>query len=202
MNLFVISIRAERLSACQKRLGNRITKVFGVNGQTLDKNRLISSGVYKPSSKWHSMTRGELGCFLSHRAVWEHIIEEKITNPSIIIEDDCILDEIKFQEAEQKINILQTLTPHWNVLLFSRMPEVCKNTRVFQNIEFCIPGRSWGLSCYAVTPKGCSILSSSSYPISEAVDTYVSGLLFPGKFALLKNLCETPRENSDTFDIK
>ena len=46
----------------------------------------------------HSLCRGEIGCFLSHRKAWQAIVDQKL-DAALILEDDVTFDADRLREA-------------------------------------------------------------------------------------------------------
>jgi glycosyl transferase family 25 len=202
MRVYIISIRPERLRSCLERLSlpaGDVT-VIGVNGRTLCKTDMIQDGSYVKLHKWHDLTRGELGCFLSHRAVWRHMQDHDVPE-ALILEDDCQMQNTDYQRALGLVDTLSKSDPLWNVLQLVRMINVRSDVRRVSQ-SFVIPGRSWGLACYALSKRGAGKLLTKSVPIKEAVDTFVSNSRLHGKYALYTDLCLVTATFSDTVDIK
>ena len=188
MKVYIISIRPERLKRCLSRLPDtQEYVVVGVDGRGLDRPQLINDGVYHPLNQFHLLTRGELGCFLSHRAAWEQILEANDDMGAIIIEDDYMLDPEVIQQAELHYNNVRVSDPKWNILQLIRMTYVREDVKIISR-SYSIPGRSWGLAGYIVSLSGCQALLNLSKPIEEAVDTFVSTANIPGKYALIKDI--------------
>ena len=129
-NMFVISIRPTRLENFEKRLGKLckyLTVVDGVDGNLLNMNRILEQKVYKPINKWNVLTRGEIGCFMSHREVWKHIVQENIPY-ALIMEDDCLLypSVAVLDRLHSCITELRKGDPNWSILFLARNPEVAE----------------------------------------------------------------------------
>ena len=82
-------------------LNSFINRYQGIYGKSYDFSNLIRGNVlaeYWDYGSWHNgngnskkmikMDKGELGCILSHRNLWQKIVEEKI-QVSLVLEDDC-----------------------------------------------------------------------------------------------------------------
>jgi glycosyl transferase family 25 len=196
-HIFVITIRPERLVIFENRLGvlcENLTVCKGVNGRELDKKVLTEKGII---SKDSTLLRGEIGCYLSHRACWEYIVKNNISN-ALIFEDDA-----EFGTAAQwrlKHQVIPTLPSNWNLVLLARNRKVVKD-RVKINGMWAIPGRSWGLWAYMISIRVARSLLHQSLPINEAVDTFVSSTRGSGIFALRSDLCGVQLRVSDTSSI-
>jgi glycosyl transferase family 25 len=202
--LFVISIRNQRLLKFEARLGawcQFLTVVEGVNGKLLNMDELLASNLYIPTSRWHRLSRGELGCYLSHKAVWQYVVDS--SKPyAMIMEDDCqFCPETHAQRLTSLLDNLRKNDPEWKILLLCRISSVKKNRKILSK-DFVVPGRSWGLHCYIVSCKGAKMLLDQSKHITEAVDTFVSTRSGKGVYALVDNLCEVDTASSDTTGIK
>ncbi len=200
-NIYLITIREEKKKKMLEQLGpmlsSLVTIVHGVNGRDLDRQRLIDAGVYR---SWFPMTRGEIGCFLSHRHVWLDILDKKIPY-ALILEDDTSLDSKSVPVIQRQIEELTALDPSWNLLFLGRNEDLAQNLyRVSENLV--VPGRSWGLFAYVVSAKAARILANKSRTITVAADIFVSSISLPGKYACAPSLCSVNKEISDTFGIK
>ena len=204
-NMFVISIRESRLQSFEERLGSLckyLTIVDGVNGTTLDPNKLIKQHIYKPLNKWNNLTRGELGCFLSHRAVWQQVVQKKIPY-ALIMEDDCVLypNTIVLTQLKKVLGELQVGDPNWKILFVSRNAQIAETLKkITPNIVK--PGRTWGLFCYIVSLQGATELLAQSTTLRMAADIFVSTTKISGRYACEPMLCTVNKEHSDTVDIK
>uniref|UniRef100_A0A6C0BPN7 Glycosyl transferase family 25 domain-containing protein n=1 Tax=viral metagenome TaxID=1070528 RepID=A0A6C0BPN7_9ZZZZ len=199
-NCFVISIRQKRLEDFfQQDLGplrEHFSVVTGVNGSQLDRNALAA--VYKPINQWNVLTRGEIGCFLSHLGIWKQMCELKLPY-AFIVEDDCQVPPLAdLQRALQEVN---SVDPTWKVFLLGRNPRFKQDAkRVTAHLS--IPRRSWGLFCYFITLEGARHLVAKGHPIRAAVDVFVSSCKMRGKYALIRDLAHVRSVKSDTVNIR
>lgn len=203
MEPFVISIRPHRLQEFMLRTGydeSSISVLNGVDGNTLNRQQLVEKNVVCEASPFHRLTRGEIGCFLSHKAVWMSIVENQIP-VSLIFEDDCDFTIDKHMERVNSVlTTLEEKDANWKVCILNRDPKVRRNRRLIDE-DIVVTGRSWDLNCYLVTFRGAQKLLEDSAVIREAVDTFVSTRSYP-VYALRENLCGFVKYPSDTFNIK
>jgi len=205
-NMFVISIRPSRLREFEARLGQKLcaflTVVEGVHGTSLDVKQLQKQRIYKPLNAWNQLTRGELGCFLSHRAIWQRIVDANLPH-ALIMEDDCLLyPTLEFlDQARASITEMTRGNPQWTILLLSRGPKVAQTLKKV-SAHLVKPGKSWGLHCYAISRRGAQALLAKAFPISQAVDIYVSTVPLRGRYACAPVLCGVEKKLSDTMGIK
>ena len=202
-NTFVISIRPDRLHEFKLRMKSwhEDVNVFeGVDGRLLHTSNLIQEGVYNPPQKWHQLTRGELGCYMSHESVWKLVKDHKLPY-AFIMEDDCLFQpDLHGARLRSALTELRKGDSSWKVLLLARTSGVCKNRKNVSK-TFAVPDRSWGLFCYMISYNGAVELLKRSRPIEEAVDTFVSTAPIGGVYALRENLCSVSTLTSDTTGI-
>ena len=74
----------DRLAACASQLdsyGLPFDRVEAVNGDTLDVSTINNLYNFSDSSYHKHMTRGELGCYLSHVRAWRAIVRAAVKYP-------------------------------------------------------------------------------------------------------------------------
>lgn len=199
--IFAITIRDVRLKKLQSRLGSLnefVTIVHGVNGEELDSEDLKKQGWYRPPTKFAKLTRGELGCFLSHRAVWQRIVQLNLPY-ALIIEDDCTLNPTHAKEIQEGLDEFEDHS--WNILFLGRNLALAQNGLPVKS-KIVQSKRSWGLFCYAVSQQGARELLRHSYPLTMAVDIFVSTAPINHRYAFKKNICNFTVERSDTRNIR
>lgn len=191
-NMLVISINGPRLKRFYQRIGSLreyVTLIEGVDGKSL---------YDKPVE---SMTRGQIGCFMSHQKAWQRIIDKKLAY-GFILEDDCEITPnnetlIMIKTALKEIGSLK-----WDVLFVGRNPALCKIRKRIRTHVVQV-GKTWGLFAYVITNKAARELLACSYPISEPVDIFVSTTRNAAKIKL--GISPIPfivvDEKSDTVDI-
>jgi GR25 family glycosyltransferase involved in LPS biosynthesis len=206
-NILAITIddmRYERLVQNSGVLSQYVQKIQGINGRLLPTlEELQEQKIYEPVNKWNPMTRGQIGCFMSHRKAWQHVVDHKLPF-ALIIEDDCDLlphpDTLKYigEVFRNEINFT------WDLLYLGRNPAYCtKKLQVRPHVVTV--GKTWGLFAYAVSLHGAEqLLKETSGPIKEPVDVCVSitkHLKRKIAFSPIAIFIRT-EESSDTSDIK
>ncbi|MGI9307073.1 MAG: glycosyltransferase family 25 protein [Gammaproteobacteria bacterium] len=119
--LVVISLpRAqERRAAISRRLdalGLNYEIFDGIDGKTLNPEEYAPrlNKEYWRRLRGRDLTAGEIGCFMSHYAVWE-LMAERGWECMIVLEDSCIIDP-QFSETAQKVLESEWA---WDVVLLS-----------------------------------------------------------------------------------
>ena len=105
MKTVVINLpdRKDRLASFNTNNSNLSYEVFrAVDGNQISYNKLVESG-FDTDHDWIDpllgtpLTKGEVGCFLSHWHIWCKCIEKN--EPLIVLEDDAVLTD-KFDVEE------------------------------------------------------------------------------------------------------
>lgn len=213
---FVISIRKERLEAFHIRLGPWVKYVQhwpGVHGSTLNQTQLFRDGVLTKNNfhdREHQgeqmIRRGEIGCYLSHYGIWQHIVKNNIPYATIF-EDDAT-----FAYCEPTANRLNRMFADLDKhdiqyeLIYLGHNNFFKPVRVYANTELAVPPTECqGLFAYLVTLEGARKLLNVAMPIGPPVDIHVA------RQDQIKQLRMEPRlawvvewgpNWSDTYNIK
>lgn len=105
-------------------------RIPAVDGKLISSsNKMYDSS--KNRTHFHiNMSKGEIGCYLSHIKCWKKIIDEKL-DYAIIIEDD-----VKILQDLSKIKELlnANLFPEWDYIKIGETP-IRRNSRVVKKIE-------------------------------------------------------------------
>ena len=147
-----------------------------VNGYELSYNQLKEYG-YDVNHDWIDpilktpLTKGEVGCFLSHYSLWQQCIEKNET--FIIFEDDAIVTE-RYSEVE-----IQSLLHKGYNFIYLGWKEMLESKNL--NDKFVIPKYPyWGLA-YVITPEAAKVLvkkkiEKSIIPLDEYLPTMMDKL--------------------------
>jgi len=114
-------------------------------------------------SKWRDpfsrkcITRGEIGCALTHYWVWEEIVSNQYSQV-LILEDDVVLED-DFIQKLKKIEVPKDM----DFLYVGRRDCMSKEPEQEVNKDIVIPKYSYGLHGYILTLEGAKKLLSYSY---------------------------------------
>jgi glycosyl transferase family 25 len=202
-NIFVINIRPKRKIKCSQHLGvlNRFIRGWvGVNGE-----RLTSDDI-----KGHNpaLTRGKIGCFMSHRKIWKKMVAEGIPH-ALILEDDCLWKNRRQTPLRLKkaLQVLNTKHKNWDILLVGRNDSKRENEKLLGS-NLAIPSDFWGMFAYIIKLKGAKKLLSKKGTKSFQVpsDVFLSRLGIQKKinlYAMVPCLATYNKKlRSDTRNIK
>lgn len=134
-DIFVINLDSsvERLKSSELRLkerGFKFERISAVNGKQLVCDEIEKNYSKKKNKKeYHKeLTRGEIGCYLSHRKAWQKIVDDKIEY-AIILEDDFTI----VGDINKTISTLNRIDFEWDYI---KLATYKKRTR---NIAFSQP---------------------------------------------------------------
>ncbi|XP_077463352.1 procollagen galactosyltransferase 2 [Stigmatopora argus] len=98
--------RRSRMLKTFSALGLRTTLAAAVDGKALNTSQLQALGIemlpgYKDPYSGRVLTRGEIGCFLSHHSIWNQVVERGLQKV-LVLEDD-VRFEPRFKRRLQAI---------------------------------------------------------------------------------------------------
>ncbi|KAG7235695.1 hypothetical protein INR49_002325 [Caranx melampygus] len=98
--------RRTRMLKSMSSLGLQATLIDAVDGKALNTSQLQALGIemmpgYKDPYSGRVLTRGEIGCFLSHHSIWKQVIERSLQQV-LVLEDD-VRFEPRFKRRLQAI---------------------------------------------------------------------------------------------------
>ena len=195
MKKFIINLpdRTDRLDLFHKTNPNINAEPFKYvfDGRQIDHDELIKLG-FDTDKSWKDpilqthLTKGEVGCFLSHWYVWQYAIESNET--VIVFEDDAIIGD-RYNEKE-----IQELLEVYN-FIYLGYREMGKREEV--NDTIVIPDYPYWTVSYVVTPEAARILTTEHAKKNIIpVDEYLPIALKNCKPVAYKNNVVTPHSRS------
>ena len=152
-----------------------IDVVKAYDGEDIDENYLknIDAKVWPHwKDPWfgRTITKGEIGCALSHNEVWRRVIEGK-DEPVLVLEDDVILSEGFLKQCEEIEHQMSGID--WELFYLGRKPIFSeKEERIKKNVV--LPLYSYWTIGYALTKNGANKLFNTNYmkniiPVDEYI---------------------------------
>jgi len=178
INTFVISLPHETLrrKAIRKKLTGVCEKFEFFDAINARKTNLLQHkdyhGLKRRLCYGKDLTPGELGCFLSHRAVLEKIVKKKLLI-SLIFEDDVVLDKNFITVIK---NLIKCSYP-WEAVRFLGKPKIAtlmqrKIIKIYQSFYLTRLATSpGGAYAYVISYSGAQKLLKSMENISCPIDT-------------------------------
>ncbi|XP_067270093.1 procollagen galactosyltransferase 2 [Pseudorasbora parva] len=116
--------RRERMLNTMAVLGIEATLVDAVDGKSLNTSQLQALGIemmpdYKDPYSGRVLTRGEIGCFLSHHFTWKQVVERGLQHV-LVLEDD-VRFEPRFKRRLQTImEDVEKAQLNWDLIYVGR----------------------------------------------------------------------------------
>jgi len=157
----------------------KVLRMNAVDGSEIDITRIPLSETAKGElkqiettgfrTKHYQVTRGAIGCYLSHVKVWKDIVEKGHKNALIFEDDANIPDNLH----EKMMKSMKGIPDDWDVILFGFDCKDCKNMKNYRKVD-----RFFLTHCYAISYSGIvKILKTNSlFPITQQIDSYMSEL--------------------------
>lgn len=110
-----------------------------------------------------AMTRGEVGCGLSHYSIWKDIVDNSDkTKLNIIFEDDIILHDNFDELLDKYIDELNGAVESYDMIYLGRKPIRRQNEKKVSE-HFVKPNYSYWTNAYILTWEGAKKLVDSNY---------------------------------------
>ena len=174
--IFVINLesavdRRDYICRHLDELGLKYSLSTAIDGNKLSESDLHT--VYDFSlSKLHlerEMTRGEVGCTLSHQKLWHEVLNRKLPY-ALILEDDALLTE----DTISVLKRLRDFPEHWEIMLLHTMsgrsqPFLRKPIFKSYYTEMVVE-LTWKASSYLITSSGAAKLLKLTEPLYLPAD--------------------------------
>jgi glycosyl transferase family 25 len=161
----------DRLAACASQLDSYslpFDRIEAVNGDTLDVYTINELYNFGDSSYHKHMTRGELGCYLSHARAWQAIVDEQL-DYAVILEDDILLQD----DIQQGLEAIKYIQQPWDVIKLAEAPARRKAVHQIPAGDFSlitynkVPSRT---CAQVVSLSGARKLLATSININRPID--------------------------------
>lgn len=117
--------------------------------------------------KHYQLTKGAIGCFMSHVKVWEHILSSD-KNSALIFEDDA-RPPPNFKKMVNKT--MMNIPNDWDIVLFGKHCYECEDKGEYVRVKKFIL-----LHSYMISKRGILKIFNENniFPISQQLDAYLS----------------------------
>ena len=137
-------------------------------------------------TKHYQLTRGGVGCYLSHMAVYE-LIRDGESHFGLIFEDDVIIDKYIFKRLN---DVIINVPNDWDMLLLSCHCIVCEKMDMYYDT-----GKFFWLHCYLVRKTSVEKIMKylKSNKIGKQIDSELSDMIGLGilkVYCLKESLCK------------
>lgn len=156
-----------------------VIKFDAIDGSKLDVDSVSLSELAKGElqqlettgfrTKHYQLTKGAIGCYLSHVKIWENILKHKYDNV-LIFEDDAKIPE----DLNKKIfDNMKHVPNDWDIVLFGYICKQCRKYENYYEVE-----RFMLTHCYMIKRSAIvKIMNSNTlFPITQQIDALMSEL--------------------------
>ncbi|XP_064147439.1 inactive glycosyltransferase 25 family member 3 isoform X2 [Loxodonta africana] len=174
--VFVISLarrpdRRERMlnSLWEMEIAGQV--VDAVDGRTLNSSIIRSLGVdllpgYQDPYSGRTLTKGEVGCFLSHYAIWEEVVARGLAQV-VVFEDDVRFQSNFKGRLEQLMKEVEAEKLPWDLIYLGRKQVNPEEEAVVEGLPHLVmAGYSYWTLAYALSLAGARKLLASQ-PLSR-----------------------------------
>lgn len=126
INLASSTDRRDVMHAQLNRLGIAHTFFDAVRGADLPDAEInrIYARTKRNMLVGHDLTKSELGCLLSHRGIYQKMVDENIPQ-ALILEDDAIIND----DIQDVLNAISQMPEKWDMIRFLHRKKVEKQSR-------------------------------------------------------------------------
>lgn len=180
INLMQSTERRERVIKHLETLGLTGEVFSAIDGRQLTEYEVavVYDAQRAKTTEWGELTRGEIGCALSHRAVWQKLIDSHDTG-WLIVEDDAVLPT----DLPNWLQRLSGLARDGDVIPFvktSPTPYFFRKVKL-DSRWLVYPNQSFiAATAYYITPLAAHRLLEASTPIWFPIDCWYSTPGFKG----------------------
>jgi|GEM_PF-5242646 len=208
--IFVVNLdrateRRQHIEHQFKKVRLDFTRYPAVDGKTLDINHLIDAGILQlwPERLDRMLTLGEVGNYLSHRAIWLEIARQKL-EIAVVLEDDVILESDFAAKLEKA---LSEVPQDWDALylgchiddFWGCNPSRLKSTPDKKFVIMDETGTA-GNYAYVLNWRSAEKLYKNSLPMIEPTDHFIQTHML-AKGSNFKSYCTNPEVVKVNYDI-
>lgn len=160
-----------------------VKRIPAVDGKKLNIAQYVSDRAFKEiksietsgyRTKHYQLTRGAIGCYLSHLKTYK-IIAESTAEWGLIFEDDVSISKNFYSKLN---NIVSKIPNNWDILLLGCHCQKCKRFDIYSHVKKFIL-----LHCYIIKRKTAEKLYTilNEKRIEQQIDSELSDMLIKGE---------------------
>uniref|UniRef100_A0A8C6YJ80 Cerebral endothelial cell adhesion molecule n=1 Tax=Naja naja TaxID=35670 RepID=A0A8C6YJ80_NAJNA len=144
--------------------------IDAVDGRSLNSSSIkklgidLLKGYYDPFSG-RTLTKGEVGCFLSHHRVWKEIVERGLEK-SLVLEDDIRFEAYFKRRLLKLMHELERTQLDWELIYLGRKQVNEKEEAVAEIPNLVVPEYSYWTLAYVLSRRGAQKLIEAR-PLSK-----------------------------------
>ncbi len=173
--------RSNNVDEQKSKLGNIPLNIFdAIDGSKLDLDKLKNDeGVNKWIIEDTPKRKGQIGCYLSHRAVIKNILNDNYNDYTLILEDDFVIECENLEEEINKIiNKLEKIGKNDYDIIFLGLLLEHNKYKIIDNIY--IPTKNlpvWGLQGYLIKNSSANKIYNMIKNITTSIDGRIDELI-------------------------
>nr|XP_047911812.1 inactive glycosyltransferase 25 family member 3 isoform X2 [Anser cygnoides] len=163
--------RRQRMLASLRELEIAARVVDAVDGSTLNSSDIKVLGVdmlpeyYDPFSG-RTLTKGEVGCFLSHYSIWKEIVSRGLER-SVVFEDDVRFEASFPARLRRLMEELEGAQQDWDLIYLGRKQVNAEDEAPVEGVRnLVVAGYSYWTLAYAISRRGAQKLLAAE-PLSK-----------------------------------
>ncbi|XP_040180703.1 inactive glycosyltransferase 25 family member 3 [Rana temporaria] len=171
INLLRRPERRERMlrSLYEQEISNRV--IDAVDGSALNSSHIKRMGVnllpgfYDPFSG-RTLTKGEVGCFLSHYKIWQEIVDKQL-EATLVFEDDVRFESFFKRKMIRLLSEVRTAQLDWDLIYIGRKQVTTDPEKAVENVRnLVVADYSYWTLCYMISLQGAQKLLNAE-PLSK-----------------------------------
>lgn len=179
MKAYLINLErnVDRLKSASRQLealGIRYERFPAVDGSALtdDDRKRVMARFHARMARHNPLTKGELGCALSHAAIWRKMVEERIP-VALVFEDDVQLSDgftRALARVTESVDVGRAQVYLFSDGLFRPFAETDGVSESIERLEGPRLKLVWGTEAYVMTLPAARNLLGANYPIVTPTD--------------------------------
>uniref|UniRef100_A0A672H7F2 Procollagen galactosyltransferase 2-like n=1 Tax=Salarias fasciatus TaxID=181472 RepID=A0A672H7F2_SALFA len=172
INLQRRSDRRERMLTSLAVLGIDAVLTEAVDGKALNSSRLRELGIdmlpgYRDPHSDRQLTRGEVGCFLSHHSIWKQVVQQELQQV-LVLEDDVRFEPRFHSRLVAVMENIEAAGLDWDLIYVGRKRLQAKQPEVrVEGVRNLVrPGYSYWTLGYILSLEGARKLMNAN-PLSK-----------------------------------
>ena len=188
-------ITIQKLNRFSAIVGQKVDPYEWLTSDSLTELHLTEKNGYRIYH--HSLTRGAIGCFLSHYYLAKNLLFDISNEAYLIFEDDTTLLPMTYSFITDSI---KEAPNNWDYLIFYTIHAVGESeNKLFNRLK-----SFWGMNCYVVNKKGAQKLVNEveKYKIDGQIDSYLSKMAQQNKLNIYSSKFNYAICNSQDTNIQ
>jgi GR25 family glycosyltransferase involved in LPS biosynthesis len=184
-----------QVCACAAKIGKTIDPEKWLTKDALDELYAVERNGYRTGH--YQLTRGGIGCYLSHYYLAKKLLEDTTTDAYLILEDDIKLLPTIYDKI---INLLKIAPKDWDLILFYLFYYHGEDV----DANFKRPYGFYGMQCYIINKSGAKkfVDETDNAKIDGQVDSYLSRMSQQKKLNLYVSTVFMIENNSTDTNIQ